>query len=110
AGASETSSRIVAGLAQEWSAPGPCTVLGARDGATAPLAALANATSAHALELDDTHREATLHPGVCVIPAAYAIAQQQGRAGKDFVLAVALGYELMIRLGKCHHGRSHLRG
>lgn len=59
-------------------------------------AALANATAAHAFELDDYHK-AKLHPGAVVVPAAVAMAEKLGADGKRLVTAIAAGYEVMIR-------------
>jgi len=49
--------------------------------------------------MDDVHNEASLHPGVVVFPAALATGEKIGASGKKFILAVVLGYEVMIRLG-----------
>ena len=59
-------------------------------------AAMVNATAAHAFELDDYHN-AKLHPGAVVIPAAMAIAEKIDAAGQALVVAIAAGYEVMIR-------------
>ncbi len=63
-------------------------------------AALANGTSAHSLEMDDVHNEASLHPGVAVFPAAFAACEMAEADGKKFIEAVVVGYEVMVRLGK----------
>jgi len=73
-------------------------------------AALANGTSAHSLELDDVHNEASLHPGVAVFPAAFAACEMAGADGKRLIEAVVAGYEVTVRLGKAltpsgHYGR-----
>ena len=50
----------------------------------APAAALANGALAHAFELDSLTRPgAGAHPGATVFPPALAVAQQEGRGGKD---------------------------
>lgn len=63
-------------------------------------AALANGTSAHSLELDDVHNEASLHPGVAVFPAAFAACEMVGADGKKFIEGAVAGYEVTVRLGK----------
>jgi 2-methylcitrate dehydratase PrpD len=73
-------------------------------------AALANGTSAHSLELDDVHNEASLHPGVAVFPAAFAASEMVGAGGKKFIEGAVAGYEVTVRLGKAltpsgHYGR-----
>jgi 2-methylcitrate dehydratase PrpD len=62
--------------------------------------AMANGISAHAIEMDDVNNEASLHPGVVVFPAALATSEMVGGAGKKFIEAVVLGYEVMVRLGR----------
>ena len=105
------SSRIIAELAADWSpANGVSTMVGFKRRSSPQLAALVNGTTGHCLELDDDHREGTQHPGVAIIPAAFAVAEEIGASGKDFVLAVVLGYEIMIRLGEAHLGKSYLCG
>lgn len=66
---------------------------------TAPWAALANGASAHATEMDDVTTESSLHPGVAVIPAALALAQERGASGRALLEAVICGYEVTIRVG-----------
>lgn len=68
---------------------------------SAPEAALANATLAHALDFDDTHDKAFLHAGISVVPAALAIAEHSGRpvSGREFLAAVSLGIDWICRMG-----------
>lgn len=60
---------------------------------------LINGISAHALDLDDGHRIAQLHPGCSVIPAALALAEYHDKSGKEFLEAMIAGYEVAIVLG-----------
>jgi 2-methylcitrate dehydratase PrpD len=62
-------------------------------------AAFLNATYAGSIDADDTHVGAMLHPGSIVFSAALALADETGAGGKDFLAAVAAGYEAMIRVG-----------
>jgi 2-methylcitrate dehydratase PrpD len=62
-------------------------------------AAFLNATFAGSIDADDTHVGAMLHPGAIVFSAALALADETGAGGKDFIAAVAAGYEAMIRIG-----------
>lgn len=88
---------------QDWAKTyentGPCVLLGTALAATAPVAALVNATAAHGLELDDTHDESCSHPGAVVIATALAIGVEQGRSGAEVLAAIAAGYEVMARAG-----------
>lgn len=60
-------------------------------------AALANGMAGHADETDDSHLAGRFHPGCGVVPAAFAIAEQQDRSGQDLLRAVALGYDIGAR-------------
>ncbi len=54
---------------------------------------------AHALDYDDTGDGPT-HQSVITVPTALAMAERQGKvSGKEFITAVALGADLMGRLG-----------
>lgn len=87
---------------------GPARLLGSGRAATVRAAALLNGTAAHAAELDDSFRDAMLHPGAATIAAALAMAQATAAAGPDFLRAVVLGYELSTRIGVVL-GRAHYR-
>jgi 2-methylcitrate dehydratase PrpD len=63
--------------------------------ATAPYAAYANGTFGHSCEYDDSHFDCG-HPGVCVIPAALAIAERGGNDGKALLVAIVAGYQSMV--------------
>ncbi|AUV80806.1 MmgE/PrpD family protein [Salinigranum rubrum] len=63
----------------------------------AHLAALANGTTAHALDVDDGHRGASAHPGSAVIPAALALGEKHGASGEEVTTAIVAGYEAMVR-------------
>jgi 2-methylcitrate dehydratase PrpD len=74
------------------------SVVGANFRTTVVNAALANAMCAHADETDDFEPVTRAHPGCCVVPAALAVAEKEGRSGHKFIQAVALGYDLGCRL------------
>jgi 2-methylcitrate dehydratase PrpD len=76
--------------------------------ATVRAAALFNATAAHAAELDDSFRDAMVHPGAATIAAALAAAQAQQASGDKFLSAVVTGYEVATRIGVVM-GRAHYR-
>jgi len=64
------------------------------------MAAFANGSMAHALDFEDTHDRALVHPNAAAIPAALAISESIGNvSGKDFIAAVTLGSDLVSRLG-----------
>jgi hypothetical protein len=91
-------SRQALALMQEEEAGGggAATVLchGAR--LTKAGAAFVNAETIFAGEWD-TFRMLT-HPGIAILPAAFAAAEVAGASGKEFLTAVAAGYEVMERM------------
>jgi 2-methylcitrate dehydratase PrpD len=74
-------------------------VIGTGQRTSAAWAALANGTAAHAVELDDVTTESSLHPGVAVIPAAVALAQELGSSSVRLLEAIVAGYEVTMRVG-----------
>jgi len=75
-------------------------IIGTKEKAPYLYAALANGTSSHAIEMDDVHNEASLHPGVVVFPAVLATGEMIEATGRSFIEATVLGYEVMVRLGR----------
>lgn len=74
-------------------------VLGAPQGAPPPQAAFVNAALMHILDYDDIHDEARLHPTTVSLGSALAVAPLTKASGRRVLEAVALGNELMCRLG-----------
>jgi 2-methylcitrate dehydratase PrpD len=66
----------------------------------APQAALLNASMGHALDFDDTlDTGGSIHPGVSVLGSALAVCDSRGGvAGRDLLLAVALGLDVSCRI------------
>ncbi|KAJ9606360.1 hypothetical protein H2200_009321 [Cladophialophora chaetospira] len=79
---------------------GTTTAIGNGQTWSASTAALLNGALAHSLDFDDTHARGCLHPGVSVISAALAEAENCPEAAvADFWTALAAGYEVTCRLG-----------
>ncbi len=74
------------------------TVVGSRTLTSAAHAALANGMLAHADETDDSHAPSLTHPGCAVVPAALAVAERGHRSGREFLRAVAVGYDVGPRV------------
>lgn len=81
-------------------APGNAWVIGAGRRAGVLDAALLNGTAGTWLELDEGNLFAKGHPGIQVVPAAVALAQELGCDGAQVLRAVALGYELSARISR----------
>jgi 2-methylcitrate dehydratase PrpD len=80
------------------SPPGEAWVFGAGRRVPPIDAALLNGTAGTWLELDEGNLFAKGHPGIQVVPAAVAAAQELGAKGSDLLVAVATGYEASSRI------------
>lgn len=67
-------------------------------------AAFCNASAMSALDFDDGHRGARGHPGAAIVPTALALARP-GVAHR-VPAAIALGYEIAIRIAMAQNGRA----
>ena len=97
-GSLSDSAKSVLRFVEKASPNGRFPIIGTKCLSSAQYAALANGVSALSIELDDVHKNALLHPGVVVFPAALAAGKMARISGKEFIAAVVLGYEIMVRL------------
>jgi len=100
-GAISPVARIAAAHAAGSWRDGESTVLATGVRQTSAAAAFANATAANGTDLDDVGRYTWGHPGAMVVPTALAVAEETDASGKEFLTAVALGYEVAFRSGRC---------
>ncbi|WLI77351.1 MmgE/PrpD family protein [Kosakonia sp. H02] len=85
-------------VAKTWNASGEARIF--LSGTTTPaLAALVNATMAHAADYDDTHPAGAGHPGGPCWSAALAIAQAHPVEEEQVLRAFIVGFEVMAKLG-----------
>ena len=100
------------GALEGWAAgqDGPCTVVGTKLTAPAPLAALANGALAHGLDFDDTHAASITHASAVVLPTVLALGEASGVDGRRVVTAAVAGLEAITRLGMAAPGAFHARG
>jgi 2-methylcitrate dehydratase PrpD len=82
------------------------------DGSRVPAmqAAFANAISSHSVELDDIDVLALFHFSPPVYSAALATAEQVSASGKDLLVALAAGCEMMERVSKAANSSLRNRG
>ncbi len=100
AGSSAPGCKSVVDLAKDWGGKEESAILIYGGKVVAENAALANSMMAHARDFDDTHDVAVLHANASVLPAILAMAERKGGvSGKDLITAVAIGVDLMCRLG-----------
>lgn len=96
--------KIVTQFVLEMKGKSEASVWGVREKVPAPMAVLANAFMASALDIDDGYRLIKGHPGAFLLPAAFAVSEKEGgRSGKDFITALVIGYEVSIRAGIISH-------
>ena len=87
-------------LIDDWGGKKESTIIGFGGKVPALNAAFINGTMGHARDYDDSHYLAVAHSGVCVLPAALAVAERRGKiTGKELITAITLGIDLMNRLG-----------
>lgn len=79
---------------------GESVVFGRTERKSCAGAAMINAAFAHAVELDDGHRNAGVHAGATIVPTALAVGAKLGSSGKDVLAAIALGYDLTYRFAR----------
>ena len=113
AGSSEPAARIVQRVVVPMapSAHGDaCRIFGARVTTTAPDAALANGTAAHALDYDDMCFVSLAHSSAPLVSAALAAGELAHASGRALLDAYIVGFEIEARLGALMNPRHYQRG
>lgn len=87
---------VLEAVLEQGSAP-QCSIFGSDRKVSLPAAAYTNAAAAGALELEHVGHSA--HASGTVIPPALATAERDHLSGRDLLLAIALGYEVVSRIG-----------
>jgi len=98
-GAREPVSKKVYALAKSWGA-GRCSAVGFEEGLSAPMAAMTNGTSAHAIDFDDNFDPAKAHATAVLAPALLALAEDRGIQGKALLDAYIVGLQIIGRVGQ----------
>jgi len=104
------SSRIAAQLALQLGGPEESHVIGYKRKVSPPNAAFANAIQGYAFDFADDHNESNCHPSVATIPVALALGQNLHATGKEVIGAIALGNEVVCRLGAAFLGKTYYQG
>src|SRR5947199_6541121 len=100
AGARQPAGLIPAEWARRNAGAGVATVWGQNFKTSAHDAALVNGTAAHALDYDDVTWGLIGHPSVSLAPSVFALGEQINASGRDVLLAYAVGFEVMAKLGR----------
>ena len=106
AGMQQREMRVFTRLHLASSAAGRASVIGARLKTAAPGAAFLNGIAGTWLELDEGHTQAKGHPGIQLMPAAFAYAQEHATSGLELLAAIAIGYEISSRINRAAKIRS----
>jgi 2-methylcitrate dehydratase PrpD len=104
------SSQMATSLALELGGPEESTVIGYGRKVAAPNAAFANAMQSYAFDFADDHNESNAHPSVATIPGSLALGQKLHSSGKQVLEAIALGNEIVCRLGAAFLGKTYYQG
>ncbi len=97
---------------------GKSTIIGSALKVPTRFAAFANGISIHADDFDDTQLSAAkdrvygllTHPTVTVLPPAFALCEQRGLSGRDFMLAYHLGVEVECKIAEAISPRHYQDG
>lgn len=100
----------VAALRRSWTAAGPCTVLGSDTRLDAASAAMINGTAAHGEDFDNTFEGCPIHWGAVIVPAVIAAAEEFEIDGSKVLKGLAVGGEVMCRLGLVAQKGVHAAG
>lgn len=89
---------------------GPIAIWGTRERRNLRDAAIINSALAHSTYFEDGSRYTGGHPSSAVIPGVLALAQARGATGQALIEAVAIGYEVFLRLGHAIYPSTVRRG
>ena len=92
------SGRIAAQFSKKLREKGEATIIGFGYRVSAPSAAFSNAILSHSIELDDVDSLAYFHFSPPIFSAALAIAEKKHASGKELIVALAAGCDVMARL------------
>jgi 2-methylcitrate dehydratase PrpD len=114
AGASQKPVQMVLAVAKRQGGAPQATLIPDGSRSSGLMAALVNGASSHVVEMDDLHKESVLHPAAAIIPAILAAAESEGSSGRELIQAMAVGYEVGIRVavgaGVSHYNFWHTTG
>lgn len=108
AGSTDPSATIVAGVLAAGG--GRSLVFGTSRRASALDAALVNGTASHALDFDDCNNTLGGHPSAPILPALFALADDLGASGRDFIAAYVAGFETECKISMGVNFHQYTRG
>lgn len=79
--------------------PAEASILGFGHRSSAAGAAFANGAMSHALDFEDVHESAPVHPNTATVAVALALAEREAASGPELLTALVIGCDLASRLG-----------
>jgi 2-methylcitrate dehydratase PrpD len=99
AGTASPGMKDIVDMVMDWGGKEESSVICRGRKVPAPMAAQANANVGHALDFDDVHDLAVMHPAVVTVSTCMAVAESLGGVnGRDFINTVAIGVDMICRL------------
>ncbi|WP_099156982.1 MmgE/PrpD family protein [Virgibacillus ndiopensis] len=83
------------------------SIIGINNKSSLLYASILNGSMAHAIEMDDVHKEAKSHAGAVVVPTVLTYGDILKSSGKDILTSIVVGYETMLRIGKGINATKH---
>ncbi|QJR12878.1 hypothetical protein DSM104443_03972 [Usitatibacter rugosus] len=109
-GSQHDSGEAARAFAKHEGGKGPARIIGDNASVSMTTAAFANAISSHSLELDDIDVLALFHFSPPVYSSALAAAEGSSANGKDLIVALAAGCEMMERASRAANPSMRNRG
>jgi 2-methylcitrate dehydratase PrpD len=110
AGAREDTARIVENVIASGAGTGASLVFGGNRRVSALDAALVNGAASHALDFDDMTNNLGGHPSAPILPGLFALADNIGANGRDFIAAYVAGFETECKIGLGVHFYHYTKG
>lgn len=104
------SSIIAREIAEELGGPEEGTIVGSKKKVALPNAAFANAIQCYGFDFVDDHNESNAHPSPATYPVSLGLCEFMKKSGKEFIEAVALGNEVVCRMGSAYLGDMYYQG
>lgn len=108
AGSREDCTRIVESTT--CGSSGPSLVFGGSRRIGPLDAALVNGVASHALDFDDCNNTIGGHPSAPILPALFALADETGASGRDFIAAYVAGFETECKIAMGVHFHHYTKG
>jgi 2-methylcitrate dehydratase PrpD len=109
-GTKTESGRIAVQFSKKLREKGEATIIGFGYRVSSPSAAFSNAILSHSIELDDVDSLAYFHFSPPIFSAALAMAEREHASGKELLVALTAGCDIMARLSSALNPSHRDRG